>query len=476
MSEELNNVETTNNETLTNDVAAPAEGNTNENVQPTVAETAPVQDANPSENAEEKAKIAAEKAKNVEEKANRLKHIDEVINELQAIKDKGEAIEVKIDGRKKGGLRVIYKDVELFLPASHFSLRKSVSEAMLEESLGTTMKVLVHEIQAPEKGRRSVILSRKDYLANTVFDSIKVGDVVKGKIISVTDFGVFVDVNGAEGLIHISRLSHTRIDNPHALYKVGDEIESKITGISKEKLRIELSRKAIEPSAWDSMNDEFKVGETYPATVKKILDYGLIAELKPGIEALLRIGEMSWTKRIKTPADLFAVGEEIKVYVMDLNVEKKSMTLSYKRTFSNPWETITEKFPVGTPVSGTVSQKMDAGIIVSFDEFDAFMPSSRLALTSQKFNIGDAIEAKISDINKDKESLIVEPANQDAKRAPRGERPNRERRENEPRFDRPRRDFGEKVNIDPAPTISLFDVLNKDTVNMLNKIKEEGSK
>lgn len=471
MSEEFNNVETTNNETPNNDVA-PVESNTNENVQPTVADTAPVQDANPNENAEEKAKIAAERA-------NRLKHIDDVINELQAIKDKGEPIEITPHARKKGGLSVIYKDVELFLPASHLSLRKSVSEAMLEEAIGTKMEVLIHEIQTPEKGRRSVILSRKDYLASTVFDSLKVGEVVKGKIISVTDFGVFVDVKGAEGLIHISRLSNTRIDNPHTLYNVGDEIESKITGISKEKLRIELNRKVIEPSAWDNIGDEFKVSEIYPATVKKILDYGLIAELKPGIEALLRIGEMSWTKRIKTPADMFAVGEEIKVYVMEINVDKKSMTLSYKRTVNSPWETLSEKFPVGTQVNGTVSQKMQAGIIVSFDEFDAFMPSSKLALTSQKFNIGDAIEAKITDIDKEKESLIVEPLNQDAKRAPRSERPNRERNENEPRFDRPRRERESELNspenkkFSQTPAISLFDVLAKDTVNMLNKIKEQ---
>lgn len=377
---------------------------------------------------------------------------EDILNELQEKKNNNEQIEVDVVSRIKGGLIVTYKGIELFLPSSHFSIQRSPSEDQLQDSIGNKLTVDIHDITTNKNGRRTIIVSRKNLLTKTFFESIKLGQVVKGKITSITGFGVFVDVDGMEGLIHISRLSNERIEDINTKFKLGDEVEAKIIEINKSKNRLGLNRRALEPSPWDNndIQSKFQEGETYKATIKNIADFGFYVELIPGIDGFVRSTELSWTKRIKNPADLFAVGEEINLYLMNINIDKRSINLSYKRTLSNPWNVFPEKYPIGTELTGTVSQIVPAGMVLSCDEFDAFMPQSKMRLAGNvHFELGDKVQVKICDLVPDSETIILEPANQ-VERPARPERQsnddNREqrpRRDNNERSDRPRRDSRE---------------------------------
>jgi small subunit ribosomal protein S1 len=423
MSDEIiNNQEETNNESSN---SLPS-GQTTEVAEPVLNQEPAEVEKTSTPDPEAVAAAQAEKEEKARENAERKAKMDAIFSELKAAKENSQSIEVEVISRIKGGLRVIYKDLQLFLPASHFTIKRTPTEEELQEAIGAKFMVDIHEVQEMEDGRRAVIVSRKALLVNSFWGSVSEGQIVKGKITSVASFGVFVDIGGIEGLIHISRLSQAHVDDPAKLYKKGDEIEAKVIEINKETNKIGLSRKELEPSPWDGAENEFPIGSKVKGIVRRITDFGVYIELKPGIDGLLRTPEISWTKRIKRPADIFSAEQEVEVEVIAINIEKQTISLSYKRTQANPWNEIAEKYPIGTIINGVVSQVMTQGAIISIgDELDGFMPKSKIRSVSKgkkiPFEIGEAIEVKVSDIVVDQESIIFEPAQNDAP-APRREK------------------------------------------------------
>jgi ribosomal protein S1 len=355
------------------------------------------------------------KQKEIHEKKEVL---DAVFNELKQIKEQNGVIEVEVTSRIKGGLRVVYKNLQLFLPASHFTIKRTPTEEELQDSIGNKFKVNIHEVQELEEGRRAVIVTRKSLLVNEFWNSIEVGQIVKGKITSIASFGVFVDIGGVEGLIHVSRLSQVHVDDPAKLYKKGEMIEAKIVDINKETNKVALSHKELEPSPWAGIEEEFAIGSIKKGIVRRITDFGAYIELKPGIDGLLRTPEISWTKRIKHPGEVFAAGQEIDIAILAVNTEKQTVSLSYKQTIPNPWHEIATKYPIGTEVTGTIAQVMPQGVIISIgEEVDGFMPKSKIksAVKGKKipYEAGENIQVKVSDIVPAQESLIFEPLAED---------------------------------------------------------------
>jgi small subunit ribosomal protein S1 len=429
----------------------------------TKAEEAPSEEAPAEEKKEETSEDDA--------KSQRQKYFEELYSEMEGYHQAKSVVEVTVKARIRGGLRVHYKDLQMFLPASHFTLKRTPTEEELHEAVGKAINVQIHEIQEYDEGRKAVIVSRKNLLMNEFWGSINEGDIVEGKVSSVANFGVFVDLGGVEGLVHISRLSQVHVKDPNDLYKKGDDIKVVVVELDKEKNRIALSRKELEESPWKNVEQDFAPGTRCKGIVRRLTEFGAYVELKPGVDGLLRNAELSWTKRIKKPSEILSPDQEIEIEVLAVSEDKHTVSLSYKKTQPNPWPEIPAKYPVGTEIEGLVAQVMPQGAIVSIsDEIDGFMPRSKMRgmLRGKKipFQPGDKVEVIIADLNPDEESLILTPkVDEDSVQ------------EERPRRERPR---GGGKKIDPAnnaegnTSFSMGDLLSeKAKEKLMNSMDDE---
>ena len=399
------------------------------------------------------------------QKSMKQEKLDAIFKDLAERKANKENIEVEVKARIRGGLRVTYHDVPLFLPASHFSLKRTPTEQELTEAVGHKILVEIHELQEYDEGRKAVIVSRKKILTDDFWNRISVGDIVEGKVSSIASFGVFVDLGGVEGLIHISRLSQVHVDDPNRFVKKGDTIRAVVVELEKGKNRIALSRKELEESPWAHVEEEFLVGETYTGIVRRLTDFGAYIELKPGVDGLLRTPEISWTKRIKRPADVLTAGQDIPVQVLAVSADKQTISISYKKTQPNPWLALVDKYPVGAEFEGVIFQVMPQGVIVSIDDtIDGFMPRSKMRPLLQgnkiPYHPGDKIAVIIADLIPDEESLILSPkVDETAYSSAPPERQPRQQSENtnRPKLQKP---SGGAV-ADNATGISLLDMLSE---------------
>jgi small subunit ribosomal protein S1 len=340
----------------------------------------------------------------------RANAFNEVFAELQQAKENNSPVEVEIRARIKGGLRAFYKGMPLFLPASHFSLKRAPREEELTEAVGTKQMVHVHEVQQDEQGRKTAIVTRRSLASGDFWERINTGDIVEGKVSSVAPFGVFVDLGGVEGLIHVSRLSHRRIENPADEVKKGDTIRAVIVEVNKDKRRIGLSRKELEESPWTNAANDFPAGTTVKGTVKRLTNFGAYVEVRPGVEGLLRTSELSWAQRVSQPGDILKEGEEIEAHVLSVSEEQRTLALSLKKLQENPWAGIAERFTPGSEVTGTVKHIAPQGAIISIaEDVDGFMPRSKMFMQGNKapFNTGDQIQVIIADVVPQDESLIL---------------------------------------------------------------------
>ncbi|MFP4528343.1 MAG: S1 RNA-binding domain-containing protein, partial [Candidatus Kapaibacterium sp.] len=339
---------------------------------------------------------------------------DEQFEKLRQAEAEAKTVEVEVAGRIKGGLRVNFEGLPGFLPASHFSMRRNPAEEELQSAVGNTLEVNVHELQ-DENGRKTVIFSRKNRIEEDFWNNINPGEKVTGTVSSIASFGVFLDLGGVEGLIHISQLSQVHVNDPNDFATKGEDMEAVVVDVDREKKRIALSRKELEESPWKNISEEFPEGTSHQGIVRRLTDFGAYVELKPGVDGLLRTSELSWTKRIKSPSDVLKPNQQINVYIMNVNEEKQTMALSLKRTLPNPWESMAEKFPVGQETSGEVTQVMPQGAIVRLgdDEVDGFMPRSKMRSIMQgkkvPYEVGDKVDVKIVDLVPEQESLILAP-------------------------------------------------------------------
>jgi len=344
------------------------------------------------------------------EKAERLKIWDEISNAY----DNEEAVEGTIVARVKGGLSVDI-GVKAFLPGSQVDLRPVRNlEALLGEK--ANFKIIKFN-----KRRGNIVLSRRALLETErklmregTLATLSEGQILDGVIKNLTDYGAFIDLGGIDGLLHITDMSWGRINHPGELFHVGDEIKVKVLKFDVEAERVSLGLKQIQPDPWIDAGMRYPIGMRIRGKVVSLTDYGAFIELEPGIEGLVHVSEMSWTKRVKHPSKVVTIGDEVEAVVLDVDERDRKISLGMKQTEENPWTVIEERYPVGTRVTGQVRNITNFGIFVGLEEgIDGLVHVSDISWTEQvkhpsdRFEKGDEVEAVVLKIDKENEKFSL---------------------------------------------------------------------
>ncbi len=344
------------------------------------------------------------------EKAERLKVWDEISNAY----DNEESVEGTIVARVKGGLSVDI-GVKAFLPGSQVDLRPVRN---LEALLGQKAKFKIIKFN---KRRGNIVLSRRALLETerkmmreATLATLSKDQILDGVIKNLTDYGAFIDLGGIDGLLHITDMSWGRIEHPGELFHVGDEIKVKVLKFDQEAERVSLGLKQIQPDPWVDAGMRYPIGMRIQGKVVSLTDYGAFIELEPGIEGLVHVSEMSWTKRVKHPSKVVSIGDKVEAVVLDVDERDRKISLGMKQTEENPWTVIEEKYPVGTKVSGQVRNITNFGIFVGLEEgIDGLVHVSDISWTEQvkhpsdRFEKGDEVQALVLKIDKENEKFSL---------------------------------------------------------------------
>ena len=344
------------------------------------------------------------------EKAERLK----VWDEISQAYEREESVEGTIVARVKGGLSVDI-GVKAFLPGSQVDLRPVRN---LDGMIGDRVHFRIIKFN---KRRGNIVLSRRALLETerkqmreTTLATLSADQILDGVIKNLTDYGAFIDLGGIDGLLHITDMSWGRINHPSELFNVGDEIKVKILKFDPESERVSLGLKQIQPDPWVDAALRYPLGKRLSGRVVSLTDYGAFIELEAGIEGLVHVSEMSWTKRIKHPPKVVSVGDDVEAVVLDVDEQNRKISLGMKQTEENPWTLIEEQYPVGTRVSGTVRNITNFGVFIGLDEgIDGLVHVSDISWTeqvkhpSEKFEKGDEVNAVVLKIDKENEKFSL---------------------------------------------------------------------
>jgi len=344
------------------------------------------------------------------EKAEKVK----VWDDIKKAHDSDGTVEGIILSRVKGGFSVDI-GVQAFLPGSQADLRPIRN---LDELVG---KTFVFKILKYNRKRSNVVLSRRaileqdrDFKRTATLSSITENKVVDGFVKNITEYGVFVDLGGVDGLLHITDISWGRVKHPAEMFTVGDKIKVKILSIDKEKERVSLGMKQLAEDPWIRASEKYPIGSRVAGKVVSLTDYGAFVELEEGIEGLIHVSEMSWTRKIRHPSKVVSVGETVESVVLDIKPENRRISLGVKQVIPNPWDLISENYPVGTTIEGKVKNITDFGIFVGIDEgIDGLVHISDISWTkrikhpSELYKKGDMIQAIVLAIEKENERFSL---------------------------------------------------------------------
>jgi small subunit ribosomal protein S1 len=336
--------------------------------------------------------------------------------------EEGAVVDGRIASRIKGGLTVDI-GVSAFLPGSQVDLRPVRN---LDKLIGETFQFKIIKLN---KRRGNIVLSRRvlleDERASHRTDTLKTLEeekVMEGIVKNLTDYGAFIDLGGIDGLLHITDMSWGRVAHPSDILGVGDKINVKILKYDQEKERVSLGLKQISPDPWLTVSEKYEIGTRVTGKVVSLTDYGSFIELEDGVEGLIHVSEMSWTKRVKHPNKILNVGDDVESIVLAVDTENRRISLGLKQIEPNPWEVIGEKFPAGTLIEGQVKNITDFGIFVGVDEgIDGLVHISDLSWTkrvkhpSELYKKGDMVKAVVLNIDRENErfSLGIKQLNAD---------------------------------------------------------------
>lgn len=341
---------------------------------------------------------------------------DRIINWEAIMKSKKENDPVtgKVTKKIKGGLLVDI-GVPVFLPASQIDIRRP---GEISDWIGRSIDAVILKI---DEERRNIVISRRkmielqrEEMKKKTFEALSVGQVIKGTVKNIADFGAFIDLGGVDGLLHITDMSWGRINHPSEVLKIDQEIEVKVLQIDKEKEKIALGLKQKDASPWENIESKYPVGAVHDAEVVNIMSYGAFCKLEDGVEGLVHISEMSWTKRINHPSELIAVGQKVKVKVLEINKDKQEISLGMKQVEENPWEKVAEKYPPGSVVKGKVRNIANYGAFVEIEEgIDGLLHVSDLSWTkkvghpSELLKKGDDVQAVVLSVDQEKQRIAL---------------------------------------------------------------------
>jgi small subunit ribosomal protein S1 len=322
-------------------------------------------------------------------KADRIKGWEKIVNE----KDEGDPVEGRVMRKIKGGLLVDI-GVPVFLPASQVDIRRPADIGIY---IGQTIEAQILKIDTE---RRNIVISRRKLLEERraeqrrqLLETLQVGDLVTGTVKNIAEFGAFVDLGGIDGLLHITDMSWGRVNHPSDVVQIDQQIEVKVLNIDNEKEKIALGLKQKQASPWDDIEAKYPANTRVKGEVTNIMSYGAFVKLEDGVEGLVHISEMSWTKRINHPSEVVSIGEEVDVVVLDINKERQEISLGIKQVDVNPWELVAEKYPPGTVVEGTVRNLASYGAFVEIEPgIDGLLHVSDLSWTKKISHPNELLE------------------------------------------------------------------------------------
>ncbi len=333
-------------------------------------------------------------------------HRRKVWERIEKSYKEGQTLTGKIADRIKGGL-VVDIGVRAFLPASQLDLRPTHDlESWKDREIECRVLKLNRKRGNVVVSRRAILEEEQKKQRNALADSLSEGTVVTGKVKNITDYGVFVDLGGLDGLLHISDLVWGRISHPSEAVKQGEEIQVQILKFDREKMRISLGRKQLLPDPWAAVPERFPVGSHLRGKIMGVTDYGAFVQIEPGIEGLVHISEMSWSKRAKHPSKLVNAGDEVEVVVLEIDPVQRRISLGLKQTQPDPWAGVAEKYPVNSVVTGRVRNLAEFGAFVEIEEgveglihISDFSWKERVKHPGEKLKKGEEVQAKVLKID-----------------------------------------------------------------------------
>jgi small subunit ribosomal protein S1 len=344
------------------------------------------------------------------EKAAKIK----IWDDIREIYEKGGTIRGKIIARVKGGMSV---DIGLpaFLPGSQINL-KPIKD--FDSHIGTVQEF---KILKYNKRRSNIVLSRRAILEaersamrEKTLQNLQVGAVMEGIVKNITEYGLFIDLGGIDGLLHITDMSWGRVGHPSELYRVSDKITIKVLNFDADSGRVSLGLKQLKPDPWLKANERYTVGAKVKGRVVSLADYGAFVEIEEGIEGLVHVSEMSWTRKVRHPSQIVKVGDEIEAMVMNIDTGNKRISLGLKQVEPNPWDVIGERYPVGTTIEGRIKNITDFGIFIGIDEgIDGLVHISDISWTkrikhpSELYKKGQTVQAVVLNIDKENERFSL---------------------------------------------------------------------
>jgi small subunit ribosomal protein S1 len=325
-----------------------------------------------------------------------------------------EVIEGTIIAKVKGGLSVDI-GVKAFLPGSQIDLRPVRN---MDSYIGKQYKFKVIKFN---KKRGNIVLSRRalleeerESLRSQTLDQMAEGSVVKGIVKNITDYGAFIDLGGMDGLLHITDMSWGRVKHPSEILNVGDEIDVKVLKFDQEKERVSLGLKQQKSDPWENVDTEFQVGKKLQGEIVSLADYGAFVELAEGVEGLIHVSEMSWTKRVKHPSQIVKVGDVVDVQVLEIDREQRRISLGMKQLEANPWVELKETYPPGTIIEGDVKNITDFGVFIGVEDgidglihISDFSWTKRINHPSEVYNKGDKIRAVVLGVDIENERFSL---------------------------------------------------------------------
>jgi len=344
------------------------------------------------------------------EKAEFKKNWDKILT----ICNEGGTITGKVKAAVKGGL-LVNIGVEAFLPASQIDI---VPPKNLAQFLGNSYEFKVVKIN---QDRQNIVLSRRELIEqqrndkrSKLLTEMTPGDIRKGTVKNITDFGAFIDLNGIDGLLHITDMSWGRIGHPSEILKVGQDIDVVVLDINREKERVSLGLKQKLANPWENIDAKYQVGARVKGKVVNLVPYGAFVELEPGVEGLVHVTELSWTKRIAKPSDVLKADQAIEAVVLGINREEQKISLGIRQLDTNPWDKALEKYPPGAKVKGKVRNLTSYGAFIELEEgLDGMIHVSDISWTrkinhpSEVFKKGDEVEAVVLEVDKANQRISV---------------------------------------------------------------------
>ncbi|MDR3475459.1 MAG: 30S ribosomal protein S1 [Devosia sp.] len=334
---------------------------------------------------------------------------------LEEMYNANQRVEGVIFNQVKGGFTVDLEGAVAFLPRSQVDIRPI-------RDIGPLMNVpQPFQILKMDKRRGNIVVSRRAILEESraeqrseIVQQLEEGQIVDGVVKNITDYGAFVDLGGIDGLLHVTDIAWRRVNHPSEVLSIGETIKVQIIRINHESHRISLGMKQLQADPWDGIAAKYPVGARFTGRVTNITDYGAFVELEPGIEGLIHVSEMSWTKKNVHPGKIVSTSQEVEVMVLEVDPDKRRISLGLKQTLANPWETFADKFPIGSTIEGEVKNKTEFGLFIGLDgDVDGMVHLSDLDWNKpgeqalDAYNRGDIVRAKVLDVDVEKERISL---------------------------------------------------------------------